>query len=70
MVITCSACSAENDLTSLNVGVGHVFDCVGCGVQLRAVSTTGSRTMAEEAEVMLRFRNARDRITVKAQREP
>jgi hypothetical protein len=28
-------CAEETDLTELGVGIGHVFDCDGCGFQLR-----------------------------------
>jgi hypothetical protein len=37
-------CGDETDLTPLGVGIGHVFDCDGCGVQLR-VALFGEATV-------------------------
>ena len=37
MIVPCTHCGEENDLTELGVGVGHVFDCETCESQLRVV---------------------------------
>jgi hypothetical protein len=35
MIVKCEKCNGKNDLTDLNVGVGHVLDCEDCGEQLK-----------------------------------
>lgn len=37
MIVECKKCSYNNDLTELNVNVGHVFDCANCNEPLRAI---------------------------------
>lgn len=37
MIVQCTKCNCNTDLTELNVNVGHVFDCDDCGEPLRAI---------------------------------
>lgn len=35
MLVKCKNCKCVNNLTELNVNVGHVFDCAECTLPLR-----------------------------------